>query len=94
MKKIMQDNGIKTKKSQKKKTKRYQITIIKDRCKGCGLCVLYCPKEVLEMSKEINVKGNFIPQVKKIKNCIGCNLCFKFCPDFAIYCSNNSIKKM
>ncbi len=87
MKKIPSNNLKNSKITNKNTIRRYKITIIKDRCKGCGLCVLYCPKEVLQMSKEINIKGNLIPKVQKKKKCIGCNLCFKFCPDFAIYCS-------
>ena len=37
----------------------YKHQIIEDRCKGCGLCVNVCPKNVLEISKDINTKGYF-----------------------------------
>lgn len=83
----------KSKKDEKKKIgrKEYQIKIIDDRCKGCRLCVLYCPTDTLEMSKNVNKLGNFIPVVKNIKTCKGCYLCFKFCPDFAIFCYEKNI---
>ena len=77
-------NVDKTSKSESKK--KYKVTIIKDRCKGCKLCVLFCPSGTLEMSQEINSKGYILPKVVDISKCKGCNLCFKYCPDFAIYC--------
>ena len=79
-------NAITTPKKKASK-KNYKITILEDRCKGCKLCVIYCPTDTLEMSNNVNIKGNFIPKIKNIKACKGCNLCFKFCPDFAIFCT-------
>ena len=66
--------------------KKFRIIIIEDRCKGCKLCVSYCPTETLGMSDRTNKKGYFVPEVINIKNCKGCDLCSKYCPDFAIYC--------
>ena len=35
-----------------------KVTIDKDTCKGCGLCVTVCPKGILRLSEsEINAKG-------------------------------------
>lgn len=62
-----------------------EIHIVKDRCKGCGFCVTYCPMDVLEMSKEFNVKSYHFPEVKNIENCICCGLCEMLCPDFVIW---------
>lgn len=67
--------------------KKYSVTIIEDRCKGCKLCVTYCPTGTLEMSKETNPKGYYVPVIVDISTCKGCNLCSKYCPDFAIFCS-------
>lgn len=61
------------------------VIIIKDRCKGCGFCVEYCPKGVLEMSTEFNIKGYHPPKVVKSGECVNCNLCEMLCPEFAIY---------
>lgn len=62
-----------------------EIHIIKDRCKGCGFCVEFCPKKVLELSKEFNIKGYHPPYVQNPEECRECHLCEIICPEFAIY---------
>jgi 2-oxoglutarate ferredoxin oxidoreductase subunit delta len=83
---VSQKKGHNVKKNKRGKNKKqYQIYILKDRCKGCKLCVLYCPTDTLEMSDEVNINGNFIPRIIDLEKCKGCKLCFKMCPDFALY---------
>jgi 2-oxoglutarate ferredoxin oxidoreductase subunit delta len=62
-----------------------EVVIIADRCKGCGFCVEYCPKDVLVLSDDFNKKGYHPPKVVKEGECVNCNLCEMICPDFAIY---------
>ena len=62
-----------------------ELHIIADRCKGCGFCVEYCPKDVLVMSKKFNRKGYHPPEAIKEGECVNCNLCEMICPDFAIF---------
>jgi 2-oxoglutarate ferredoxin oxidoreductase subunit delta len=62
-----------------------KIHIKKDRCKGCAFCVEYCPKDVLEMSEEFNVKGYHPPFVRDEDACVYCQLCESICPEFAIF---------
>ena len=52
-------------------------------CKKCGICVEFCPKDVLDMEE----KGVYI---KDISKCIYCGLCELRCPDFAIYLEENN----
>jgi len=48
-------------------------------CKGCGICVAYCPKKVLAMDESIQK-----PVVVNPDACIQCGLCELRCPDIAI----------
>ena len=62
----------------------YEHQIIEDRCKGCGLCVDVCPKNVLEISKNVNAKGYFPAYQARPEDCIFCAICCTMCPDVAI----------
>ena len=55
-----------------------------DGCKGCGLCVTVCPKNVLEISNDVNVKGYFPAYQARPEDCIFCAICCSMCPDVAI----------
>ena len=61
------------------------VYVVVERCKGCGFCVEYCPKDVLALSEEFNRKGYHPPEVIKHGECVNCNLCEMICPDFAIF---------
>ena len=69
-----------------------QIVIDRDRCKGCETCVLACPQRILEMSKEINVKGYFPAYVRDPSRCLGCRICALVCPDVAIEVQANGVQ--
>ena len=64
---------------------RGEIHVVKDRCKGCGFCVEYCPKDVLVLSEGFNVKGYHPPEARQAEDCVHCQLCEMLCPDFAIF---------
>ena len=53
-----------------------------ERCKGCGICVEFCPKKVLELSELEKVV------VAREQDCIKCRQCEMRCPDFAIFVEN------
>jgi len=57
-----------------------RVEIIPDQCKGCELCVLECPKKVLEIGENINKLGYKNARYKG-EGCIGCGICFYACPE-------------
>jgi 2-oxoglutarate ferredoxin oxidoreductase subunit delta len=63
-----------------------KIKIDTERCKGCGLCVLVCPKGGIIISGKSNKKGYFPAEIKNppAAECTGCGLCAVICPDAAI----------
>ena len=69
----------------KVKLPKAEIHIITDQCKGCGYCIQFCPKQVLEESEEINARGVHPPKIVDESKCIICSFCTAVCPDFAIY---------
>ena len=61
-----------------------EIIINPNYCKGCGICIEFCPLHVLQSSKEINAKGYLLPEPIDIGTCTQCQLCVIVCPDLAI----------
>lgn len=62
----------------------FQYQLDRELCKGCGLCVGVCPKNVLELSKTVNAKGYFPVFQARPEDCILCALCCTMCPDLAL----------
>ena len=58
------------------------ITVVNnERCKGCNLCVIACPSNVLALSAEANSKGYNYAQMIQPELCTGCAACAYVCPD-------------
>ncbi len=68
----------------KVRTKHYQVKLVAERCKGCGFCVEFCPRHILQQSEKINSKGYHLVSLDSNGECTGCNICSMVCPDFAI----------
>ena len=60
----------------KPKLKEHHIDI--EWCKGCGICVAFCPKKVLELNQQEKATA------VRVEDCIACRLCELRCPDLAV----------
>jgi 2-oxoglutarate ferredoxin oxidoreductase subunit delta len=52
------------------------LDVKKEWCKGCGICVKFCPKKVLALDDLGKI------YIEDIEKCIECGLCELRCPDF------------
>jgi len=57
--------------------KAFQVEILKNLCKSCGICVTFCPLHCFELD------DTGCPLLAK-DTCSGCGWCELYCPDFAI----------
>lgn len=66
---------------------RGQVYILLERCKGCAICVEFCPRDVLQISEGMNAKGYHYPEIApgKEEECVHCEFCTLICPEFAIF---------
>lgn len=60
------------------------IRIDGERCKGCALCVEFCPKGCISLSEDLNLKGYFVAAFADGAGCNACRNCALMCPDAAI----------
>lgn len=62
-----------------------KMTVISERCKGCGLCVSVCPKKIVRIQTERrNKRGSFTAECTDDSACVCCTRCALICPDCAI----------
>jgi len=60
----------------KKRLKEH--VIVREWCKGCGICVRFCPQQVLELDE--NEKACAV----RADDCVCCRMCEMRCPDLSI----------
>jgi 2-oxoglutarate ferredoxin oxidoreductase subunit delta len=64
---------------QKRHLPRGEVHVFDNWCKGCGLCIEFCPQGVLVLGLDNRPKPIY-PE-----NCTACRWCELHCPDFAIF---------
>lgn len=80
-------NADTTKRSSRKRLPRGKVIIFPNWCKGCDLCIEFCPTDVLEQGED----GRVI--VAHPEKCTACRWCELHCPDFAIVVSDIELTK-
>ena len=61
-----------------------KIVINQESCKGCMLCINYCPKKLIRKSSRFNGKGSAVVEFFDQEPCMGCSMCAVICPDCCI----------
>ncbi len=61
-----------------------RISVDPKKCKGCGLCILECPHNLISIGAQINDKGYAVAEQSNAFLCTGCTLCALVCPEDAI----------
>jgi len=72
------ETGKNSGKERKKRRSRGEVRVFSKWCKGCGLCVAFCPEQVF------GTNGDGKAVVAHPEKCVACMWCYHHCPDFAI----------
>jgi 4Fe-4S ferredoxin len=67
--------------------KNYKLTLDKNRCVGCQVCSLACPKEAIKTQKQPKIEGEKVKKAKvdiDLAKCNFCGICDVTCPYGAI----------
>lgn len=54
------------------------VRVDEKRCKGCGICLAFCPRRVFSPGERGKVR------VSRPESCAACGICENLCPDLAI----------
>jgi len=60
------------------------IEIDRELCKGCEICISFCPKEIISLSDKLNASGYLPAFFSDNSECTGCAICALVCPEAAI----------
>ena len=60
------------------------IQIEQELCKGCDLCITFCPQGEICVSEKLNAAGYLPAMYGDNQKCTGCAVCALVCPEVAI----------
>ncbi|MFC1917895.1 indolepyruvate ferredoxin oxidoreductase subunit alpha [Chloroflexota bacterium] len=61
-----------------------KVKINQELCKGCELCISFCPMASIQLSDKINESGYPVAAFNDDSGCTGCAICALVCPEVAI----------
>ncbi len=61
-----------------------KLVIDEERCKGCELCLSFCPRGLLRLADHLNSQGYKPAAIVEQDKCTSCALCARMCPETAI----------
>lgn len=63
-----------------------EVTVNEERCKGCGYCEQFCPRECLTIPSagKLSPSGYDLPMFNEPERCNTCGICARMCPQWAI----------
>jgi 2-oxoglutarate ferredoxin oxidoreductase subunit delta len=61
-----------------------KVEIAEARCKACGLCIAFCPRDALQPAERTNERGLHPAEQPDPGKCRGCASCALMCPEAAM----------
>jgi 2-oxoglutarate ferredoxin oxidoreductase subunit delta len=61
-----------------------KIVIDQALCKGCEICIAFCPRKLITLSDKLNSAGYLTSSFNEGGDCNGCASCGVVCPEVAI----------
>ena len=61
-----------------------RVEVDTNRCKACGLCAEFCPKNCFELGEGLNPLGYVPMRFRDDSDCTACGNCALMCPDMAL----------
>jgi 2-oxoglutarate ferredoxin oxidoreductase subunit delta len=61
-----------------------EVIIDEALCKGCGLCIDFCPEKCFAISERLSHRGLPLAEIVLPEKCNACGVCGWMCPEFAV----------